>query len=54
MEKTLYKKIEDKNVKDKIIYLDVSDYLDNNEYINIFKRSLLKLNLKCTAPLFIC
>lgn len=54
MEKILYKKIEDKNVKDKIIYLDVSEYLDNNEYINILKKKFTKVESQInTAPLFI-
>ena len=34
MEKKLFKEIENKNLTDKIIYLDVSSYTKNNKYDN--------------------
>ena len=54
MEKTLYKKINDENIKEKFIYLDVSDYMEDLEYIDILKEKFSNIESEInTAPLFI-
>ena len=45
MEKKLYKEIEDKNLLDRIIYWDVTNLLENNEYITILANKFPNIEL---------
>lgn len=54
MEKALYKKIENENIKEKVIYLDITDYMDDIEYINILREKFPDISSEInTAPLLI-
>jgi hypothetical protein len=54
MENTLYKNIEKTSLKEKIVYLNVDDYLVDSEYIKILKNKFPSIESEInTAPLFI-
>ena len=54
MEKKLYKEIEDKNLLDRIIYWDVTNLLENNEYITILANKFPNIELDINkAPMLI-
>ena len=54
MEKRLYKELENKNLLDKIIYWDVTNLLDNNEYIPILANNFPNVELDINkAPMLI-
>ena len=54
MEKRLYKELENKNLLDKIIYWDVTNLLDNNEYITILANNFPNVELDINkAPMLI-
>lgn len=54
MEKRLLKEIEKKSLSDKVLYLDVSDFLDNNDYLNKLKKQFSNIENQITnAPMFI-
>ena len=54
MEKKLYKEIEDKNLLDRIIYWDVTNLLENNEYITILANNFPNVELDINkAPMLI-
>lgn len=54
MEKKLYKELEKNNQLDNIIFLDVSNYLNNNEYIKILKSKFSNIENEInSAPMFI-
>ncbi len=54
MEKKLLKEIEKNNISDKIIYLNITEYRENDEYIDILKKEFPMLgdNIK-KCPMFI-
>ncbi len=54
MENTLYKKIQNENIKEKVIYLDITEYMEDLGYINILKEKFPDVSDEInTAPIFI-
>lgn len=54
MEKRLLKEIEKKSLVEKILYLDVSEYLENDEYVVKLKKEFSNIKNEITsAPMFI-
>ena len=54
MERRLYREIERKDLNDKIMYLDVSNYLDNNKYSSILRKKFSNIEIDINrAPMFI-
>ncbi len=54
MERKLYKEIEKKGLNDKIIYLNVTEYMENDEYLNILRNKIPGLAVDINkAPMFI-
>ncbi|MEG2457923.1 MAG: DUF6568 family protein [Bacilli bacterium] len=54
MEKKLLKSINDNEIRDYVVYLDVSDNLGNDKYVNILKKNFKsKENEIKKAPMFI-
>ena len=54
MERRLYREIEKKNINDRIIYLNVTEYLENDKYLEILRNKFLSLAVDINkAPLFI-
>ena len=54
MEKKLYNKIKNTELKEKLIYLDITEYTNNNEYITILKNKFDPVKNEInTAPIFI-
>ena len=54
VEKKLYNKIKNTIIKEKIMYLDVSDYLDNSRYISVLRDKFKNIENEInTAPIFI-
>ena len=54
MEKRLYKEIESKNLLDKIIYLDITNMLENDEYITFLGNKFPNISIDIhKAPMLI-
>ena len=54
MERKLYREIEKKNLNDRIIYLNVTEYLENNKYVEMLRNKYPKLSVDINkAPMFI-
>ena len=54
MERRLYREIEKKNINDRIIYLNVTEYLENDKYLEILRNKFPSLAVDINkAPLFI-
>ena len=54
MERKLYREIEKKNLNDRIIYLNVTDYLENNKYLEMLRSKYPSIAVDINkAPMFI-
>ena len=54
MERKLYKEIEKNNLNDRIIYLNVSEYLENGKYLEMLRNKYPNLSVDINkAPMFI-
>ena len=54
MERRLYREIEKKNINDRIIYLNITDYLENDKYLEILRNKFPSLAVDINkAPMFI-
>ena len=54
MERRLYREIERKNLNDKFWYLDVSNYMENDEYIKVLRNKFNNVEIDINkAPMFI-
>lgn len=54
MEKKLYNKIKNTEIKEKIMYLDVSNYIEDSRYISVLRDKFKNIENEInTAPIFI-
>jgi hypothetical protein len=54
MERRLYREIEKKNLNDRILYLDVTNSLNNDEYIKVLRSKFPNVEIDINkAPMFI-
>jgi len=54
MERKLYREIEKRNLNDRIIYLNVTEYLENNKYVEMLRDKYPALSVDINkAPMFI-